>query len=81
DAAQVALHGRGPLRRLTRDEFEQNLRDMLALPHLDIRDLLPQDREQQHCNKVAEVLDMSRIQLDAYLEAADQALRQAVASG
>lgn len=81
DAAQVALHGRGPLRRLTRDEFEQNLRDMLALPHLDIRDLLPQDREQQHCNKVAEVLDMSRIQLDAYLDAADQALRQAVASG
>ncbi|WP_417388787.1 DUF1588 domain-containing protein [Gimesia sp.] len=81
DAAQVALHGRGPLRRLTRDEFEQNLRDLLALPHLDIRDLLPQDREQQHCNKVAEVLDMSRIQLDAYLEAADQTLRQAVASG
>ncbi|MCA9006248.1 MAG: DUF1587 domain-containing protein, partial [Planctomycetaceae bacterium] len=81
DTAEVALEGRGPLRRLTRDEYEQNLRDVLALPHLDIRDLLPQDREQKHCNKVASVLDMSRIQLDAYLEAADQALRQAVASG
>lgn len=81
DAAEVALQGRGPLRRLTRDEYEQNLRDLLSLPQLDIRDLLPQDREQEHCNKVSEVLDMSRIQLDAYLDAADQALRQAVASG
>lgn len=81
DAAEIALQGRGPLRRLTRDEYEQNLRDVLLLPHLDIRDLLPQDREQHHCNKVSEVLDMSRIQLDAYLDAADQALRQAVASG
>ncbi len=81
DAAEVTLLGRGPLRRLTRDEYEQNLRDVLALPHLDIRDLLPEDRELHHCNKVSEVLDMSRIQLDAYLDAADQALRQAIATG
>lgn len=81
DHAQVLAEGRGPLRRLTRREYEQNLRDLLALPHLDIRDMLPGDREQHHCNKVAEVLDISRIQLDAYLNSADAALRQAVASG
>ncbi|QDV19613.1 hypothetical protein Pan153_42790 [Gimesia panareensis] len=81
DRADVNAHGRGPLRRLTRQEYEQNLRDLLRLPDLDIRDMLPADRERLHCNKVAEVLDMSRIQLEAYLDAADAALRQAVASG
>ncbi len=81
DHAEVLAEGRGPMRRLTRREYEQNLRDLLALPHLDIRDILPGDREQHHCNKVAEVLDISRIQMDAYLVAADVALRQAVASG
>ena len=59
----------------------QNLRSLLKLPHLDIRDVLPLDRERYHCNRVAEVLDVSRIQLDATLNAADQALRMAVASG
>ncbi len=81
DHAAVLAEGRGPLRRLTRREYEQNLRDLLALPQLDIRDMLPGDREKFHCNKVAEALDISRIQLDAYLDAADMALRQAVASG
>ena len=33
--AETDLHGRGPMRRLNRLEFEQNLRDLLALPHLE----------------------------------------------
>lgn len=81
DKKEVLAQGRGPMRRLTRREYEQNLRDILELPHLDIRDMLPTDREKHYCNKVADVLDMSRIQMDAYLNAADAALRQAVASG
>lgn len=81
DYTDVQLNGRGPIRRLTRDEYEQNLRDMLKMPHLDIRDMLPPDREQHHCNRVARALDVSHIQLASYLEAADAALRQAVASG
>ena len=79
DRAAVAEHGRGPMRRLNRDEFEQNLRDLLALPDLDIRDMLPEDREAHHFNKVSETLDMSRVQLTAYLDATEAALRQAVA--
>ena len=81
DAAEVRRHGRGPLRRLNRDEYEQNLRDLLQLPHLDIRDMLPEDREGHRFNKAADTLDMSRVQLLAYLDAAEAALRQAVASG
>ena len=81
DTQEVRVEGRGPMRRLTRHEFEQNLRDLLKLPHLDIKDMLPEDREQHHCNKVAEVLDISRIQMEAYFNATESALRQAVASG
>lgn len=81
DAADIAAHGRGPVRRLNRDEYQQNLRDILALPTLDIRDMLPEDREGHHFNKTTQTLDMSRVQLTAYLNAAEAALLQAMASG
>lgn len=81
DLADIRVYGRGPMRRLNREEFEQNLRDVLKLPQLDIRDMLPEDREGHRFNKTAEMLDMSRVQLAAYLDAADAALRQAMASG
>ncbi len=78
DLADVAKHGRGPMRRLNRDEYEQDLRNILQLPHLDIRDMLPEDREAYHFNKTSETLDMSRVQLTAYLDASESALRQAM---
>ena len=77
DRADIKLHGRGLIRRLNRIEFEQNLRDLLQLPHLDIRDRLPLDRERHHCDKVSSALDMSRVQLVAYLDATETALRAA----
>jgi hypothetical protein len=81
DLADIRAIGRGPMRRLNREEFEQNLRDVLKLPQLDIRDMLPEDREGHRFNKTSETLDMSRVQLAAYLDAADAALRQAMAIG
>jgi mono/diheme cytochrome c family protein len=81
DLAEVAEQGRGPIRRLNRDEYQQNLRDVLSLPNLDIRDMLPDDRESHHFNKTTETLDISRVQLIAHLDAAEAALRQAMASG
>ncbi len=77
DHADIAAHGRGPLRRLNRDEYEQNLRDILQLPDLDIRDILPEDREGHRFNKTTDMLDMSRVQLVAYLDAAEAALHAA----
>jgi len=76
--AATELNGRGPMRRLNRIEFEQNLRDLLALPHLDIRNMLPADRESHHFDKVASTLDISHVQLTAYLDAAETALHQAM---
>lgn len=78
DRAEVLAQGRGPLRRLNRDEYEQNLRDVLQLPDLDIRDILPEDREGHLFNKTGDMLDMSRVQLAAYLDAAEAALRAAM---
>lgn len=81
DANDIAQSGRGSIRRLNRDEYQQNLRDVLDLPTLDIRDMLPEDRERHRFNKTTETLDMSRVQLTAYLDAAESALLQALASG
>ena len=78
DHADILAHGRGPLRRLNRDEYEQNLRDILHLPDLDIRDILPEDREGHRFNKTTDMLDMSRVQLVAYLDAAEAALHTAM---
>ena len=80
DLAEVVKKGRGPIRRLNRDEYQQNLRDILKLPALDIRDMLPEDRESHHFNKTTETLDISRVQLVAYLDAAEAALLRAMAS-
>ena len=81
DLADVVEFGRGPMRRLNRDEYQQNLRDLLKLPTLDIRDMLPEDREGHHFNKTTETLDISRVQLTAWLNAAEAALIKATASG
>jgi len=77
--ADAAKNGRGPVRRLTRVEFENNLRVLLKLPHLDIRDKLPEDRDSHGFTKVSAMLDVSRVQLDAYLDATETALRTAMA--
>ncbi len=81
DAMDALKSGRGPMRRLNRDEYQQNLRDALKLPTLDIRDMLPEDREGHHFNKTTDTLDISRVQLTGYLEAAEAALLTAMASG
>ena len=81
DLKDVWQNGRGPIRRLTREEFEDNLRDLLLLPNLDIRDKLPADRESHGFTKVSKMLDVSRVQLEGWLDATEAALREALASG
>ncbi|MEY2598182.1 MAG: hypothetical protein RLZZ142_441 [Verrucomicrobiota bacterium] len=77
DRREVERLGRGPLRRLNREEYENNLRQLLHLPNLEIRGMLPEDREGHHFNKASDTLDLSREQLTAYLDAAEVALRAA----
>ncbi len=70
--------GRTAVRRMNRTEYEHALRDLLALPLLRVKELLPEDGQQFGFDKVAGALDISHVQMTKYLQAADAALRQAV---
>lgn len=79
EKARRAMDGRTRVRRLNRDEFEHTLRDLLDLPGLDVKDLLPEDGRANGYNKSAAALDIGPILLAKYLEAIDKALDVAVA--
>ncbi|MCX6955309.1 MAG: DUF1592 domain-containing protein [Verrucomicrobia bacterium] len=79
EQARLAREGRATQRRLNRFEYENTLRDLLHAPWLQVKDSLPEDGEAFRFNKVGDALDMSHVQLNRYLAAADYALRQVVA--
>ena len=74
----VFAGGRSTVRRMNRVEYECALRDLLGLPLLRVKELLPEDGQQFGFDKVAGALDISHIQMSKYLQAADTALRQAI---
>jgi mono/diheme cytochrome c family protein len=76
---RVEVAGRAVIRRLNRTEYENTLRDLLDLPGLNVRDLLPDDGRAFGYDKSGAGLDVSSVQLAKYLEAADVALDRAVA--
>lgn len=71
--------GRAAIRRLSRNEYENTLRDLLALPHLDIAESLPPEGSADHFDKSAAALDFSHVHANRLMEVADAALRQAIA--
>jgi hypothetical protein len=79
-AATAARPVRTQLRRLTRQEFENSLKDLLALPRLDITGLLPADGRVSGYDKIASGLDLSPGHLAAYQEAIEKALDLAIAT-
>jgi mono/diheme cytochrome c family protein len=80
-AASIAAHPvRTHLRRLTRQEFENSLKDLLALPRLDITGMLPADGRVSGYDKIASGLDLSPGHLAAYQEAIEKALDVAIAT-
>jgi hypothetical protein len=80
ELARRQTHGRAMLRRLNRYEFENSLRDLLQAPWLELRDSLPEDGLVQRLNKSGQALDISHVQIARYMETADAALRQVLAS-
>src|SRR5262245_50801581 len=76
---QLVSQGRSTQRRLNRYEYENALRDLLHAPWLQIKDSLPEDGEAFRFNKSGDALDVSHVQMARYLNAADYALRQAMA--
>ncbi len=80
EQTRIAKEGRSTQRRLNRYEYENALRDLLQAPWLQVRDSLPEDGEAFRFNKVGDALDVSHVQMARYLNAADYALRQAMAT-
>ncbi|MEQ1831328.1 MAG: DUF1587 domain-containing protein, partial [Pirellula sp.] len=78
DKERIKRDGRAMKRRLNRYEYENTLRDLLNLPWIQVRNVLPEDGEMHRFNKSGEALDVSHVQLSRYMSAADYALRQAM---
>ncbi len=71
--------GRREIRRLGRAEFANALRDLLDLPNLELEVMLPPDGSFDGLDKSSGALDFSHVMVGRYLEAAEVALRAAVA--
>ncbi len=78
EQAMMAGEGRAVQRRMNRYEYENALRDLLGLPMAQIKDKLPLDGEAYLFNKSGEALDVSYVQMQRFMSAADYALRQAM---
>jgi len=78
--ASTAHEGRAIQRRLNRYEYENALRDLLNVPWAQVKDKLPFDGEAYRFNKSGEALDVSFVQMERYLGAADYAMRQAMSA-
>ncbi len=77
---QYAAVGRVVLRRLSRTEYENTIRDLLGVD-VDLSDLLPTESQTEGFDNSAETLHVSSYLMDSYLGAADRVLDAAIASG
>ncbi len=70
--------GRVPLRRLNRSQFEDSLRDLLSLPALEVKDLLPDEALSAGFDNLSNPQSISGTHLVRYQQAADKALEAAL---
>ena len=80
DRARQKREGRTVLRRLNRYEYENTIRDLLAID-VDLKELLPEDTAAHGFDNIGEALNVSSVLLERYLEAADKALDAAIVTG
>lgn len=67
------------VRRLTRAEYENTVRDLFDMPGIPLQDDLPADGSAHGFDNNADALDISHVNLARYLEAADRVLDLAIA--
>ena len=66
--------GRVGGRRLNPVEYEYTMRDLLAAPWLELKEMLPPDPEAHGFDNIADAQEISYVQLARYLEAAEVAI-------
>lgn len=68
------------VRRLTRAEYENTVRDLFQMPGIPLQGDLPVDGSAHGFDKNSDALDISHVNLAKYVEAADRALDMAIAT-
>ncbi|HSH93189.1 MAG TPA: DUF1592 domain-containing protein [Roseimicrobium sp.] len=76
-AARQASEGRVTYRRLNRTEYENTVRDLLAI-ETPLKELLPDDNSAHGFDNIGAALDVSSVLMERYLEAADAAIDAAM---
>jgi cytochrome c551/c552 len=71
--------GRTGVRRLTRAEYENTMRDLFDMPGIALYGSLPADGSAHGFDKNSDALDISHVNLAKYVEAADHVLDLAIA--
>ncbi|KAA5544280.1 DUF1592 domain-containing protein [Roseiconus nitratireducens] len=67
------------LRRLNRREYQNTMNDLFGT-HLDLASMLPEDGRFREFDNVGASLNLSMVQLQSYIDAADAVMDQAIAS-
>ncbi len=80
ERAKLAGTGRTGLRRLTRAEYENTIRDLFDMPGIALQGSLPSDGSAHGFDKNSDALDISHVNLAKYVEAAEHTLELAVAT-
>ncbi len=78
DAEKQKSVGRVVARRLSSNEYENIVRDLLFLPHLTVSEYVPADTKYHGITNVADRQDLAYNQIAQYLEAAEASLQAAV---
>lgn len=74
-------YGRTVYRRITREEYENTLRDLLELPNLKVKEMLPEDQSTGGYDNVTAGQSLSRMNIQSYMKAAEYALDMATTLG
>ena len=77
-AKQKEIGVRTRLRRLTRQEYENTIRDLLHMEGFMVAKMLPDDGSAHGFDNNSEALDISHVNMAKYMEAANHALHYAI---
>ena len=80
ERVQLEQKGRIGMRRMTRAEYENTLRDLFDMPGMALQALLPADGTAHGFDKNSDALEVSHVNISKYVEAADLALDLAIAT-
>jgi len=80
DRSRIDGQGRTAVRRLTRSEYENTIRDLFDLPGIVLKEGLPADGMAHGFDTNSDALDISHVNMAKYVEAADLALDLAIAT-